>query len=146
MEKTTKRVEVSKNRERFLTIAKELSDEKLFSILCALRGPDNDKGGTESLKHLITARIRHVMFGNEEYVDHRGTGEYNINGSFYCGAPLTKRDLGNLRIVVGNALSAGQYHFLNHLCTAVESLGDRFPVTEGVTTDKVAQTLRGYRI
>lgn len=145
---TTKRVKVSENRKRFLTVARTLSDKQLFSILSALRGPDHDKGGVESLKHSITTRIRHVMFGIEDWHSieraYSKGGEYLINGSFYNGTPLTKSELEEVKSTASRAYESCQYHFLNHLAAAVSALGDRFPVVEGVTTYEVVQALKGF--
>ncbi len=114
-------------------------ESETYDIMAAMRGPDVGGGTAEVIKLHVTARIRHIVFGDNgnhmiAYHDHC----YTKNGSYYCKQPLTNEQV----TLVSKAREALRYecvggHFVVHLMKAVKATKDH-PVWGGLADKLIA--------
>lgn len=85
--------------------------QKQYDMAAAVRGPDEGDESLTRIKSVLTARVRSIMFGNDE-LDGSGAAHY--------GKAMDEKEMTRLRAAVTAARLADKgYHFLMHLRDAV---------------------------
>lgn len=103
--------------------ARSLNASGLYALAAALRGPDVYQGPFEGLKHAVTARLRHIAFGEDLDVAYRNS------------ETLTDDDVRRVEDLSTKAATEnpGAYsHFRSHLVDAIRVTRDH-PIWGGRT-------------